>query len=87
MKIKNGLLLRQVAGRNVVLPETETLDLNIMITLNDTGAFLWEKLQNETTTENLIGALLAEYDVDENRARHAVETFLTELKDNGFLAE
>ena len=87
MKIKNGLLMRQVAGKNVVLPETETLDLNIMITLNDTGAFLWEKLQNETTTENLTGALLAEYDVDECRARRAVETFLTELKDNGFLAE
>ena len=87
MKIKNGLLMRQVAGKNVVLPETETLDLDIMITLNDTGAFLWEKLQNETTTENLIGALLAEYDVDECRARRAVETFLTELKDNGFLAE
>lgn len=87
MKIKNGLLLRQVAGKYVVLPETETIDLNIMITLNDTGAFLWEKLRNDTTAEKLIDALLAEYDVDESRARRAVESFLTELKNNGFLTE
>jgi hypothetical protein len=87
MKLKNGLLLRQVAGQNVVLPESETLDLNMMITLNDTGAFLWEKLQEETTAEGLVAALLAEYDVEESRAQRAVDDFLAKLKDNGFLAE
>ena len=44
MKIKDGFLLRQVAGQNVVMPMGSDLDLNMMITLNETGAFLWMKL-------------------------------------------
>lgn len=85
MKIKNGFLLRQVAGQNVVLPESETLDLNVMITLNETGAFLWDQLQNDTNEDALVQALLAEYDVDEKTAASAVEAFVKKLKDNDFL--
>ena len=47
MKIKEGFLLRQIAGQNVVLPTGNELDLNMMITLNDTGVFLWEWLQKK----------------------------------------
>ena len=51
MKVKNGFILRQVAGQNVVLPVDADLNLNMMITLNETGAFLWENLQEETDAE------------------------------------
>jgi hypothetical protein len=86
MKIKDGFLLREVAGQRVVLPCDDTLDLNLMITLNDTGAFHWEDLQQETDEENLVAALLAEYDVDEPRAAAAVAGFVKKLEENGFLA-
>lgn len=85
MKIKDGFLLRQVAGQTVVLPTGNELDLNMMITLNDTGAFLWEHLQTETDENALVAALLAEYDVDEARARQCVADFVRKLSDNGFL--
>ena len=85
MKIKEGFLLRQVAGQTVVLPFGDELDLNMMITLNDTGAFLWEHLQSETTGEELVKALLAEYDVDEDTARQSVAGFVAKLNENGFL--
>ena len=85
MKIKDGFLLRQVAGQTVVLPIGGDMDLNLMITLNDTGAFLWEKLQEETDEAALVAALLAEYDVDEATAKQAVTAFLAKLNENGFL--
>ena len=85
MKIKEGFLLRQVAGQTVVLPTGDDLDLNMMITLNGTGAFLWERLQNETTEEELVKALLAEYDVDEARAKASVAAFVNNLRENEFL--
>ena len=85
MKIKEGFLLRQVAGQTVVLPTGDELDLNMMITLNGTGAFLWELLQNETTEEEMVKALLAEYDVDEARARESVAAFVNKLRENEFL--
>ena len=86
MKIKEGFLLRTIAGQTVVLPSGGDLDLNMMITLNETGAFLWEKLQQETDAVALVAALLAEYDVDEARAPEAVSGFVKKLEANGFLA-
>ena len=85
MKIKEGFLLRNIAGQTVVLPTGGDLDLNMMITLNDTGAFLWEHLQEETDEAALVSALLAEYDVDEATARAGVERFVAKLNENGFL--
>ena len=84
MKIKEGFLLRQVAGQTVVLPTGDELDLNMMITLNGTGAFLWELLQEETTEEEMVKALLAEYDVDEARAKTSVAAFVNQLRENEF---
>lgn len=85
MKIKEGYLLRQVAGQSVVLPADGALNLNMMITLNDTGAFLWQQLQNESDEDKLVEALLQEYDVDEKTARGCVADFVKKLDDNGFL--
>lgn len=85
MKIKNGFVLRQVAGQTVVLPADSALDLNMMITLNETGAFLWERLQNDTDEAALVAALLEEYDVDEETAKQSVQAFVKKLSDNEFL--
>lgn len=85
MKLKEGFLLRQVAGQTVVLPFGDELDLNMMITLNDTGKFLWERLSVETDEAELVAALLAEYDVDEETAAKSVATFVAKLNENGFL--
>ena len=87
MKLKDGFLLRQVAGQTVALPIGGELDLNAMITLNDTGAFLWKLLEQETTEDALTAALLAEYDVDQATAQRAVKAFVEKLRDNGFLAD
>ena len=87
MKLKDGFLLREVAGQTVVLPTGGELDLNMMITLNDTAAFLWEQLQKETDEAALVAALLGEYEVDEATAQKAVADFVAKLREHGFLAE
>lgn len=86
MKLKDGFILRDVAGQTVVLPAGDDLDLNMMITLNDTGKFLWKLLESEKEESELVTALLSEYDVDEQTAAAAVSGFIAELKKNEFLA-
>lgn len=83
MKIKEGFLLREVAGQTVVIPTGTTMELNAMITLNETGAFLWKAMQEETTEDALVQALLKEYDVDEATAKDAVKAFVAKLNENG----
>ena len=85
MKLKDGFILRQVAGQTVVLPTGGDLDLNMMITLNDTGKFLWERLTSETDEPELVAALLDAYDVDKETAAKSVAAFVAKLNENGFL--
>ena len=86
MKIKEGFILRQIAGETVVIPSGDTLDLNVMITLNDTGRFLWELLTKGAEKSALVAALLQEYDVDGETAAKSVDGFIAKLNENGFLA-
>ena len=86
LKLKEGYIVREVAGQIVALPTGDDLDLNVMITLNGTGKFLWELIEKGSDVDSLVAALLAEYDVDEATARAGVERFVSKLNENGFLA-
>ena len=86
MKLKPDFLLREVAGETVVLPMGSAMELNMMITLNETGKFLWQRLEQETDEDALVAALLEEYDVDEAAARTHVEAFVAKPRQHEFLA-
>jgi len=87
MKLKSGFVLSEVVGETVVLPSGDDLNLNMMITLNETGKFLWERLDKGASADELVSALLSEYDVDEKTARASVEKFVEKLRENSFLEE
>ena len=86
MKLKDGFILREVAGQIVVLPSGDDLDLNMMITLNEVGKFIWLLLENETDEKAIVDAILKEYDVDRTTAEAAVAGFIRKLEEHGFLA-
>lgn len=85
MKLKDGFILRSVAGETVVVPTGNDLDLNMMITLNDSGKFLWERLEKGAEEAELVAALLQEYDVDAETAKNHVAMFVKKLTDHGFI--
>lgn len=70
----------------VIVPVGKTvLDFNGVITINETGAFLWEKMQEEFSISSLVEAVLNEYDIDRQQAQKDVEDFIEVLKDNNIL--
>lgn len=82
MKIKEGFILRNIAGSNIVVPFGDRyLDFNGMITLNETGAFIWKQLENDVDEATIVKAILGEYDVDEARAVQCVKDFIAKLKE------
>ncbi len=87
MKLKNGFVLREVAGSCVVVPTDAALNLNGMITLNETGKILWTALTDGAETDDLVAALLAKYEIDEVTAREGVDAFVQKLRQHGFLDE
>ncbi len=81
MKIKNGYILREVAGNHVVVPTGNTsVDFSGVITLNDTGAYLWKLLGKEKTEQELLFGMLEEYEIDEATAKADLSEFLVKLK-------
>ena len=85
MKLKQGFVLREVAGETVVVPVEAELNFNGMITLNEAAKVLWNVLENETSTEDLVKAILSEFDVDEKTAQNDVDAFVQKLKGLDFL--
>lgn len=78
-------MLYEVAGSHVVVPAgNETLDFNGMVTLNETGAFLWKQLERECTRDELVQALVQEYEVCLEQAEKSVERFVMEIEANDF---
>lgn len=86
MKIKEDFLLRKVADSYVVVPVNKmNLDFNGIINLNETGAFLFELLQNGADREELISKLLSEYEVTKEKATADVDIFINKVKEADIL--
>lgn len=88
MQIKKGFKLRRIDDLYVVIAGASAAqDFHGMITLNESGAFLWDLMQQQTTREALVQALLAEYDVDAATAQADVEKFIAITREQGLLDE
>lgn len=85
MKLKDGFLLREIAGKQVVIPVSGDLDLNLMITLNSTGVILWKALEQGAELSELVALLTEKFDVDAETAELHVKKFLEKLIANDFL--
>ena len=88
MKIKDNLILREIAGSWIIVPVAEmVVEFNGLMNLNVTGAFLWKKLAEGAEFEDLVAGLLSEYDVDEETARADVKEFIDQLQEKGLLQQ
>ena len=86
MKLKENLVLRQVADTWTVLPlGKDIINFDGMLTLNDTGAMLWQVLETGADKEELVKALTKEYDVSEQQALTDIEEFIDKLNLAGCL--
>lgn len=86
MKIKDNFILRRVADSYVVVPVgSMTLDFNGIINLNETGAFLFEILQNGADKQELLDKMLDEYEVSRTSAQADIEAFIKKLRDADIL--
>lgn len=85
MKINENFILRQVAGTWIVMPIADALNFNGMLTLNESGAFLWKTLAQGGSAESLAEALCKEYIVSKETALADAEEFIEKLAQAGCL--
>ena len=91
MKISKGFILRAIKGANgeesnvVITVGEASKKLNGMITLNPTCAFIWQVLQNGATREELIDAMIKEYDVSAEEVSNDVDNVINQFKQLGVI--
>lgn len=84
--LKKDFALRQIADMWVVLPlGAQAVDFSAMLTLNESGAMLWNAMESGADRNGLVAALLAEYEVTETEAAADVDAFLEKLAQAGCL--
>lgn len=85
MKLKEGFVLRQVAGSWVVVAVGRTsVSFDGMLSLNDSGALLWKALAEG---KDPTAALMEEYEVSRQQAVRDVNEFLQTIRQAGCLEE
>ncbi len=74
MKKKKGFNLRNICGENIIVAEgIENIDFSKIISMNETAAYLWSSIGDDTfDNEKLVMLLTEEYEVDTETARKDV---------------
>ncbi len=75
-----SIVTRKTGNEYVLVPITNNIaDMNSVYTLNETGAFIWEKIDGKRDLEEIITALINEYDIDHNSAESDVFSFIENM--------
>lgn len=86
MRIAPGFIVRQIAGDTVAIPSGESAHrLSGLISLNESGKFLFEMLQTEQTENSLVQAMLENFEVDAITAKQDVVEFISILQECNLL--
>lgn len=82
MRLSNHFMKRRIADETILIPIGEmSLKFNGMITLNQTGEFVYQCLEEHMTEEEIIAQMLDNYEVEERVAQKEVTDFLRQCKE------
>ena len=88
MKIKDGFVHKSIAGLDIIVPiGRRCMDFDGMITVNETGLFIWKHLEIGSNMETIINDILKEYETDRDTATACVTDFIQKLCEIGCLEE
>ncbi len=84
MKRSENFVLKELMGSFVLVPIGDAaMNLNGIITLNESAKFLWDAAVGEFELNDLVDALISEYEIDIQTATEGAEVFLKRMKEEG----
>lgn len=86
MKKAEGYILRRIADEYVLLPcGKRAEEVNEVVTLSETAAFIYEHAEEITEVEEMIRLVSKEYQVEEKIVREDVKEVVRYMKQKGYL--
>lgn len=84
--MKNKFLLKEVAGEYLLVPlGSSSTQFNSMITMNETGAFIWKRLEKGMSAKEIAEEMILEYKVSIEQAESDITKFKSYLEDKNIL--
>ena len=86
MEFKKKLILRTVAGDNLLVPVGSAVsEFNGVFTISATAAVAFRAIENGDDEEAILLKILDEFDVDRETAKNDLDEFLSQLKEFGII--
>lgn len=86
MKIKDGFVLREVAGQAIVIAVgAASKEFHGMINLNNTGKEIWQGVQAGMNEEEIAQALTEKYEVDLEKAQEDTRNIIRKMYEAGVI--
>lgn len=88
MKLKDGLILREVAGQYVIVPTGKRVrEVTNIVYISSSAAYLWDYMKaHEFEKEDLVKRIMEHYTgVTEEKASEDIDKFLNMLSANNIL--
>ena len=71
----------------MLIPVNDNVQFNGNLLMNEVSSFIWEKLQNPVSRDNLPIAITDRYTVDEKTASADLDKLLAKLRDYGVIED
>lgn len=82
MKAKEGFVLRNIVGEFILMPVGDNIGkFKGTILLNEVSAFIWEKIQNPISKEELLREILEQFEVEESVAAADLDALLAKFEE------
>ena len=82
MKIKEEYILQNIADKWVVInTNAKSNNFNKILSLNDSGKYLWEQLEKGVEVKDLVNGLIDYFKIDKDLAIKDVESFIFKLQE------
>ncbi len=88
MTLDKGFLIRNIAGEDIIVPiGGKVIGFKGLMTLTPVGAFIFRQLEEGKTEDEIVAAVIAEYEIDEATARADLCEYLGRLRKLGVLLD
>ena len=75
-----SVVTTKTGNEYVLVPVANNIaDMNSVYTLNETGAFIWEHINGESSVEDIINEMTREYEIDYITASEDVYSFIDDM--------
>lgn len=81
LKIPDNVLFQEVDGEAVLL----SLDEGCYYGLDELGTRIWKLIHQDLDRDQVVAAIVAEYEVEPEQARGDLDAFLSDLRESGLI--